>query len=114
MRREIVLFRLTLVLAVVGFLVCAGGSTYAYFQADRWQEEIGHLLKGIQESEFSQDFYRQSFNASVAARDKYAERSGMLLQLAWVLPLTMAFVFYAGRWILLGRVRPLWPLKDQV
>lgn len=45
-----------------------------------------------------------------ASRDAYEERAGMLLWIGAIAGLSLIVLFYALRWAMTGRVRPLWLL----
>lgn len=114
MHREIVLFRLVLVISAVSFLLCSLGAVHSHFQAESWQQEAQESLKAMKEAKYTQDWWMQSFDTSVEAGGMYSKRSALLLRLACIVPAISIFLFYAGRWILLGRLRPLWPLKREI
>ena len=53
---------------------------------------------------------RDLFESEASARDTYRKRGATLVDLAFIIPFCAFAIFYIGRWIIAGRLRPLWPL----
>ena len=125
MDTERISFRLTLATVLLAFALV--GSAGAYY---------GHAAEGMQHSVEDQYAYmrrseaacrdhtktagicdadwlaaqRDLFESEVSARDTYRKRRATLVGVAFIIPFGTFAIFYIGRWIIVGRLRPLWPL----
>jgi hypothetical protein len=122
---EIIAFRLALVVAVLT-LIFAGGAAMRYRKDEAfWAAQVRQIYPSLREAQAAcwddstdtfcdaglvQSFSDQ-FNSAAESRFSLRDRSEMLFSLAWKVPLGAMAAFYVLRWIVLGRLTPVWPLR---
>ncbi len=113
-RNELVCFRLALLVAIVGAFGCGLYSGYCFYQSGEWGQVASDSSRRVSECLarpglcLSPGDYQASYDEGVNMKWLYWNRAFLFLHLAWLVPVAAAFLFYALRWVLLGRIGPLW------
>ena len=122
MKRELIFFRLFLLISLISIFCFGAFSGYCFsktseyhqnamFWYDMMDPESQAMLGMTRAGNPSplQEQCEERWDLAVKYRDKYYHRAWLFLHLAYILPIISMFCFYSVRWVILGRLRPLWP-----
>jgi hypothetical protein len=118
--RELVAFRVVLLVAGAALLSCGPYAGYSYYKSRDWQQSVTEWYDRMNgfyaECEKKRDdscemakMANQNFDEFVEARNEASDDAVLFGALTWLVPLSAFFLFFAGRWAITGRIRPLWP-----
>lgn len=122
MNLEVLFFRLALAISVTGAVLSGGYAAYSYYQVQSWRETM--QLNHEQVSRCSgggNDYHcilpiedlQGKYEASVKISVWYLQQTILLLHLTWLIPVLALSIFYSLRWLILGRLSPIWPAGDR-
>ena len=129
MRLEAMLFRAFLLIFMTSLVGLGSLAVYFDHESSSWKElETLHAKDKHKYAteclEDSKKFKHQSISCELvpsaqksmeeAEENMYSfnEKAELFTTLAWAVPLFFMFAFYGGRWVVSGRVTPLWPIRD--
>ncbi|MBN8716753.1 MAG: hypothetical protein J0H95_07230 [Xanthomonadales bacterium] len=119
---ELRLFRLTILVSVLGFLTFGTFAAYSYVQRNSYAEPIERHFQNWQEWSLkchdeaidasrrkfacsSADHYDQSLELAHSASAEHDYKFRLALTLMLATPLLAIFLFYSMRWVISGQVR---------
>lgn len=118
MNLEIIFFRIALAAGLTGLLLSAAYAFHSHQQARSWEDTVRLNKDQLSRCADSADDYhcilpvealQENYRASVRIRYWHERQTTLLLHLAWLIPCLSLLSFYSLRWLILGRLRPIWP-----
>ena len=123
MKRELIFFRSFLLISLASIFGFGAFSGYCFYERRGCQRNVDCILRLMYPETYSEDismpgeiklrsvslFLKEELDSWVIPRNKYHHRAWLFLHLAYILPIMFAFCFYGIRYVILGRLRPLWP-----
>ena len=116
------LWRLTLLIAFLGFFVPASVAIYSWYQAGEALNSVTSNYQAMKEAGAAcerdhssylcgeESRYREWFLSAVASQTAHLEQMKLSAQILLICPLLAFLVFFAGRWVITGQ-KPTWRRK---
>ena len=117
MNKEVVYFRLALLVSGISLAGCGTYSAYSFYQEEQCKYAIDNIAEQIRycdERKSSDDDCREIVPRSyqkerlVQYRDSLNEQGEFFGLLAFLISSGTLLLFYALRWVFLGKVKPFW------
>lgn len=127
MKNEIIFFRLMLLIATASFGGFGGSALYYFYDAEeahsyvrQWSKDYGQKITACGKSHPYSDvdfdickgnfaFLKEGLDSSADHYNASLEKYSFFFNLAYIIPAVAIFLYYGGRWVLFGRLRPFIP-----